>query len=283
LPDEVIVVDDGSQDDTALVAARMGARVIRHPQNLGLSAARNSGVRAARHSWVALLDSDDEWLPGHLAGLWELRGDHVLVAGSSIQCGPDPAADRFAGPVAQRPVVLRSGDQLIYPSNIIPVSASMFRRDLALHVGGFRSHRGVVEDLDMWLRLLETGTGVCTPRVSIVYHVHADQMSVQDLRTMHLGHAEAAAEHLRRVDGSRLPLQRREAVVAWDNLRGSLRAGAHRRAVRWGGYIAARPQRIIGLAGLLVHRFRVRRRSRALRNAGVGRNAAPRLDVAGGL
>ena len=279
--DEVIVVDDGSDDDTARVATEMGVKLIRHPQNLGLSAARNTGLLAARHSWVALLDSDDEWLPDHLAGLWALRGDHVLLAGSSIQCGEDPAADRFAGPVTQEPMVLRSGDQLIYPSNIIPVSASMFQRELALEVGGFRAHRGVVEDLDMWLRLLERGTGLCSPRVSIVYHLHAGQMSMQDLGTMHRGHAEAAEAHLDRVGGSRAPLLRREGVAAWDNLRLALSAGELSEAARRAGDIAARPQRARGVIDVLAQRYRVRRRSAALREAGVGRGHRRSLEISG--
>lgn len=280
-PDEVIVVDDGSSDDTSAVATEMGARLIRHPRNLGLSAARNTGLRATQHRWVALLDSDDEWLPEHLSSLWALRGGHVLVAGSSIQCGADPAADRFAGPVTHGPFVLRSGEQLIYPSNIIPVSASMFRRDLALEAGGFRAHRGVVEDLDMWLRLLERGTAVCSPRVSVVYHVHAGQMSAQDLGTMHRGHAEAAEAYLRRVEGSRVTLERREGVTAWDNLRLALSTRAPRsESARWAFRIAARPQRVAGVLGVLAQRYRVRRRSAALRSAGVGRTARNPLHVA---
>src|SRR5438132_14127317 len=62
-PAEVIVVDDGSTDRTAEVAEANGAEVIRHGRNRGVSAARNTGVRAAAQPWIALLDSDDEWLP----------------------------------------------------------------------------------------------------------------------------------------------------------------------------------------------------------------------------
>jgi Glycosyl transferase family 2 len=278
-PDQVIVVDDGSRDDTAAVAEEMGASVIRHPRNLGLSAARNTGLRAARHEWVALLDSDDEWLSHHLAGLWTLRAEHVLVTGSSLHCGADPAADRFAGPVTRSPLVLRTGEQLVYPSNIIPVSASMFRRQLALEAGGFRAHEGVVEDFDMWLRLLERGTGICSPRVSVIYHVHDGQMSRQDVHTMHSAHAQAAAAHLERVGGSRVPLQRHEAVVAWDNLREALRAHRRRQAASCARFLLARPQRVIGLIGLLGRRYRVRRRSVALRRAGVGRGVVATPDA----
>ncbi len=271
LPDQVIVVDDGSTDDTANVAIEMGAEVIRHARNLGLSAARNTGLSAARHSWVALLDSDDEWLPHHLASLWGLRCDHVFVAGSALKCGADPNADRFHGPVAHHSVVLRRGAQLVYPSNIVPVSAAMLRREVALEVGGFAPRHGVVEDFDMWLRLLERGTGVCSPRVSVIYHVHDGQMSTQNRRAMQLAHLETAEAHLLRIGGSRIPLQRWQAVAAWDNFRDALESGRHREAARWSAHIAVRPQRMIGLLGMWLQRHRIRRRSAALREAGVGR------------
>ena len=69
-PAEVLVVDDGSADDTAEVAERAGARVVRHAVNQRLGAARNTGLSHATQPWIALLDSDDEWLPHHLASLW---------------------------------------------------------------------------------------------------------------------------------------------------------------------------------------------------------------------
>ena len=271
LPASVIVVDDGSDDDTAAVAAEMGATVVRHARNEGLSAARNSGLRAAAEPWVALLDSDDEWLSHHLATVWPLRAGHVLVAGSAIHCGEDPRADRFAGPLTRRPLVLRRGEQLIYPSNVVPVSAALFKRELALTAGGFRPHHGVVEDLDMWLRLLQQGTAVCSPRVTIIYHRHAGQMSARDQRTMQLGHLAAAEAHLRRAGGSRPALERFEGVAAWDNLRDALEQRRRLAALRWAAYAAARPRRVLGVAGLLAKRYRVRRRSATLRRAGVGR------------
>ncbi|MEX0585106.1 MAG: glycosyltransferase family 2 protein, partial [Pirellulales bacterium] len=60
---EVIVVDDGSRDRTAAVAARFGAsiRILRQP-NGGPAAARNHGVRESRSAWIAFLDADDAWL-----------------------------------------------------------------------------------------------------------------------------------------------------------------------------------------------------------------------------
>ena len=69
-PAEVVVVDDCSSDATGAAARAAGARVIRHEVNRGEGAARNTAIRAARGEWVAMLDSDDEWLDGHLAALW---------------------------------------------------------------------------------------------------------------------------------------------------------------------------------------------------------------------
>lgn len=68
-PIEVIIVDDGSSDgieqvDLAAIDPRI--RLVRHATNLGGGAARNSGIDAARGDWIALLDSDDEWLPDKL-------------------------------------------------------------------------------------------------------------------------------------------------------------------------------------------------------------------------
>ncbi len=269
LPAEVIVVDDGSDDDTAAVGEELNATVIRHPQNRGLSAARNTGLQAASHSWIALLDSDDEWLPHHLAHLWALRQGHVLAASSSLNCGRDPAEDRFRGPVSREPVVLRKGDQLVFPENMIPVSGSLFKRELALQVGGFRPHRGVVEDFDMWLRLLEHGTGICSPTVGVIYHVHAAQMSLQDARTMQLAHVDAAEAYRQRTNGSTRPIRRWEGVAAWDNFRRACEARQWRAALGWGVQIAASPQRLVGLLRIWVWRYMTRRRSAILRQAGL--------------
>jgi glycosyltransferase involved in cell wall biosynthesis len=64
----VIVVDDGSTDDTAMLAAKVGGvRVLRHDWSLGAQAARNTGVRHASHDWIAFQDSDDTWEPEKLA------------------------------------------------------------------------------------------------------------------------------------------------------------------------------------------------------------------------
>ncbi|WP_217915586.1 glycosyltransferase family 2 protein [Miltoncostaea marina] len=87
---ETVVVDDGSTDDTAGVAARMGARVVRHERNRGLAAARNSGVDAAAAPVIAFMDDDCEadprWAEHILAAYAE--GDDVAAVGGPVLPGP---------------------------------------------------------------------------------------------------------------------------------------------------------------------------------------------------
>jgi glycosyltransferase involved in cell wall biosynthesis len=69
VPHEVIVVDDGSTDDTAAIAGSLGARVI-SIRNGGVANARNVGIRAASTAWIAFLDADDIWRPERLEAQW---------------------------------------------------------------------------------------------------------------------------------------------------------------------------------------------------------------------
>jgi glycosyltransferase involved in cell wall biosynthesis len=79
---EVIVVDDGSTDDSAALARSLGARVVSQ-RNAGVGAARNAGIRASRAPFVALLDADDRWHPELLEAQWRVhlaRPDVAIIA-----------------------------------------------------------------------------------------------------------------------------------------------------------------------------------------------------------
>jgi GT2 family glycosyltransferase len=261
-PDEVLVVDDGSRDGTAAAAEALGARVIRHEVNRGAAAARNTGVQAARHEWLAMLDSDDEWLPWHLATLWPHRAGHVLVAGAALAVSDDGSWRRYVGPVARGPRVLRSPAAL-YPENFIPASGVLVRRDAVLAAGGYRGDLRFAEDLDLWIRVLDRGPGLVVPRVVVRYGVHPEQKSA----------GERSRETQLRIvtDYADRPWWRPRLVElqltfrAWDALRGALRRGARRTALREAAWIAGRPSRWTALARLLARRWAIRRRSQGIR------------------
>jgi glycosyltransferase involved in cell wall biosynthesis len=272
---EVIVVDDGSTEDLEGVAGEYDVRLIRHAENRGLSAARNTGVGAAAYPWVALLDSDDEWLPHHLETLWPLRAGHLLVASSAFRCGSDPRKDRVQGTLRRSPVVLSSPAGLLYPDNFICPSAVMVRRDAILAAGGFESRQGVVEDLLLWCRLLDRGTGVASPTVSLRYHIHDEQMT-SDFERMHAAHLMVAESFADREWWSPAIMERRRGHAAWARFREYAARGERRAALRAASGVIGHPQRVIGVVGTWVYRLLRRRHT-----SRVQRDGLPSIAVLG--
>lgn len=82
---EIIVVDDGSTDATAAVAAEHGARVIRHPYNIGNGAAVKTGLRAARGTFVLLMDGDGQHPPSGVASLLQPLQDYHMVVAARVR------------------------------------------------------------------------------------------------------------------------------------------------------------------------------------------------------
>jgi GT2 family glycosyltransferase len=254
-PAEVIVVDDCSGDDTGAAAAAAGARVIRHETNLGEGAARNTAIAAARQPWIGVLDSDDEWLPWLLQELWPLRGDHVLVAGSAIHLRPDGRPDRYAGLAGPRVRTLARPTALVYPDNIIPASGVLLRTEAVRARGGFDPGLKFCADLDLWLRLLETGTGVMSPRVVVQYHLHPGQVT-HDRAAAATAYERVLRSHAGRPWWSETRMQAWRGAQAWDALR--RREPRGRRAAV--GFLLGHPARGAGLLGILLRRFWLRRR-----------------------
>jgi glycosyltransferase involved in cell wall biosynthesis len=178
-PVEILVGDDGSTDGSARIAESFGAsaQVLRHPGgvNRGLPATRNLCIRASRHPFVALLDADDLWLPGHLtamagaltanpaAGLAYANGSFITSEGRKYGC-------QF---VSNPPLDAKT---LLLNCCLVP-SGVVIRKDVFDKVGLFDENMRYCEDHDMWLRIAENYPIVFVPTDSYLYRQHPSQMT----------------------------------------------------------------------------------------------------------
>jgi Glycosyl transferase family 2 len=151
---EVIVVDDGSTDGTAHALEGLDVRLrYRWQENRGVSAARNAGARLARGEIIALLDSDDRWLPHHLAVVTEVfaRNPEVVLVST---------CPRFQIGGRERPADATVFDAL--PQTLIEnvvgcQSGVAVRRADLLAVGGYDERLSVMEGSELWPRLAARG------------------------------------------------------------------------------------------------------------------------------
>lgn len=175
--DEVIVVDDGSRDDTVARIRREfpGVRLLRQP-NRGVSTARNAGIRAAGARWVAFLDSDDEWRPAKLE-----RQLEALEASPHAICHCDEIWIRDGQRVNPRRRHAKRGGRIYrhcLPLCAISPSAAVVERHVFDAVGLFDERLPVCEDYDLWLRIAARFPVLYVDeRLVLKYGGHDDQLS----------------------------------------------------------------------------------------------------------
>ncbi|MCB9876929.1 MAG: glycosyltransferase family 2 protein [Planctomycetes bacterium] len=222
-PAQVVVVDDGSTDDTAAIAERLGATVVRQQQR-GPGAARNRGLELATTEFVAFCDADDWYVPDKL----ERAVDRLVELGAS--CHATDAwivrGDRVEGRKNERrsvPHVLTLEYLLL--GNPVVCSSVVARRAAVVKAGGFDESPDLVatEDYDLWLRMAAEEPIAYSSRPMTFYRVHEGSLSANGrfLRGVDRILERIAHHHEGEAHFQTLIKRRRAAVrldLAWDLL-----------------------------------------------------------------
>jgi glycosyltransferase involved in cell wall biosynthesis len=178
IPDEILVVDDGSTDDTPeRIPKRFPDVEYIRQENGGASVARNRGIRETKGSWVAFLDSDDEWLPRKLERQLEAtksNPEYLICHTNEIwirrgrRVNPTKKHEKMGGRIFQA----------CLPQCMISPSSAILRRSLFDEVGLFDESLPVCEDYDLWLRVCARYPVLYVDEPLIVkYGGHEDQLS----------------------------------------------------------------------------------------------------------
>ncbi|HEY0780020.1 MAG TPA: glycosyltransferase family A protein [Gemmatirosa sp.] len=228
-PLEVLVVDDGSTDDSADVASRFPVRLLRTSGRQGNMAARSQGAEAAVGDYIAMTDADDRLLPDHLeqtAGLLD-RYPEVMLAASDAQAFGD-FDFRFPAEVpsdAPHDMFWRAFRYWYLPYNAIVVRRESLRRALADHASVDRWG----SDYLVTLRLAYAAPVISTGRITVGWRRHATQMSTQRWRQatgVHRHRAHFIAQVRRSETPERIRDMERIALLAWmEDLEGAYRDG----------------------------------------------------------
>ncbi len=150
---EIIVVDDGSNDNTVeIIRQQFPAIKLVQQANQGVSSARNTGLKLATSNWIALLDSDDEWLTDKIKIIRELQKSNpqeVLFHSDEIwirngtRVNPMNKHSKYGGNIFQ----------YCLPLCVISPSAVVIQRSIFDQIGLFNENLPACEDYDLWLRL----------------------------------------------------------------------------------------------------------------------------------
>jgi len=178
-PMEVIVVDDGSTDETLEMCEKEFPWVrYYYQENRGVSAARNVGIKASRGDWIALLDSDDAWVPEKLEEQWQFVQENQeakIVQTEEIwirkgkRVNPKKIHQKKSGWIFEDCI----------PLCIISPSAVMIHKDVINKIGLFDEELGTCEDYDLWLR------------ISLHYPIYLLEKSLIIKRNGHMGQLSA--------------------------------------------------------------------------------------------
>ena len=168
---EVLVVDDGSRDNSLALARQFESERVRiiPQENQGVSVARNTGILNARGEYICFLDADDEWLPDYLATIDDLTVKHpesaIFVTAYAVNMGNgkinySTRLEQETGCLPSYWLTLAKGYDFVW------TSAATMRRDTLIDAGLFRPGEKIGQDLDMWARVARIN-----PRVAYSNHI----------------------------------------------------------------------------------------------------------------
>lgn len=174
---EVIIINDGSTDDSENVATTLNdSRIIyRKTINQGVSKARNTAIEMATGKVIAFLDADDEWSINHLQELYNLYSDYpeagMLVSRYTIRIGKGkiihPVFKNI--PIGYRGIVRDFfGESLIY--RIATTSAVAIPKDILSGIGGFNENVTHPEDTELWIKIALKYPVAISSRVTMIYN-----------------------------------------------------------------------------------------------------------------
>ncbi len=183
---EIIVIDDGSTDQTQNLLRNFGERIqVVSQENGGVAAARNNGVRLSKGDFLAFLDSDDIW-----------DSDKIRIQMSEISDAALSYTDRlnfgdlgFLAEVKSEANELREGtifEPLLLEGNFITLSSTVIRRSVFEAVGGFDENREIsgVEDWHLWLKIARHCKAKAIRKPLVKYRIHPDGIS-KNVKAMH--------------------------------------------------------------------------------------------------
>ncbi|TGN41528.1 glycosyltransferase [Marinobacter confluentis] len=176
---ELIIIDDGSTDDTVKVLAPfLNDDRVRyfHQENRGQSKARNVGLNQASGEFIAFLDSDDTWateklkkqvaLISRLPGAAIVHGDEETVNEKGEVISFDNMK-RYSGRITRQ----------LLADNSVSITTALVRRKCFDEMGGFQASHGVADDYDLWLRFSARYLFHYEPGIVASYRVMEDQIS----------------------------------------------------------------------------------------------------------